>query len=183
MLISYASLAEKILAFDTGYSSNKRLIFDIFFKEKRSLNFEDVKLRLIVIDSTYSTQMNRRLFGISDLARELLEISEGSDLILRAKLDDYLCNYAENSEVNNVLIRPYGVKKNGGHSGSATSLISKYFYFVLGFKFPIYDSLIKDSLPVINKKFNVINGLKFGTRGNSVILPFLTPVKNRISVV
>jgi hypothetical protein len=31
--------------------------------------------------------------------------------------------------------------------------MSKYFYFLMGYKFPIYDSLVKDYLKEINKKF------------------------------
>ena len=38
--------------------------------------------------------------------------------------------------------------------------------FVSNFQFPIYDSLIKKSLPIINKKFKLQNNLHFGNRNS-----------------
>lgn len=173
VLSEQALLAKKVLESNTGYSFNKKIIHNSFFSKNQNLRLEDVKLRLIVIDSTYSTQMGRRLFGFSDLAREILKISENSDLILKDKLTNYLQDFTKNNEIDKILTMPFGLKKSGVKAGVATSLISKYFYFVSNFQFPIYDSLIKNSLPIINKKYKVLNNLHFGNR-NSRSLYFET---------
>ena len=47
----------------------------------------------------------------------------------------------------NLFIEKYGIGKNGEDKGSAVSLISKYAYFETKFKFPIYDSIVREMYP------------------------------------
>nr|MBC8146416.1 hypothetical protein [Bacteroidota bacterium] len=166
MLASQSVLAEKVLASATGYSSNKKIIHNSFFNQNDELSLESVKLRLIAIDSTYSTQMSKRLFGITDLAKELLVISEGKDSVIRKKLISYLKAPLPEDDIGRILIKPFGLTKSGEVGGVATSLLSKYFYFLLDFKFPIYDSLVRDVLPLLNNKFKILAKTSFGSNSD-----------------
>ena len=73
-LIDYANLAYKILEDSTDYIESKKLIHNFFKNKEENLTLDKVKLRLTIIDSIYSTNMNRRLFGINELAIEILYI-------------------------------------------------------------------------------------------------------------
>ena len=69
-LIHYSNLAQTILNQETRYQANKKIIQDIF--KTTSVLFKDtIQFRLTVIDSYYSTQMSKRLYGIEDIAKEL----------------------------------------------------------------------------------------------------------------
>jgi hypothetical protein len=158
-LINYANLAYKILEDSTDYIESKNLIHSFFKDKEENLTFEKVKLRLTIIDSIYSTNMNRRLFGINELALEILKISQNNDKILIEKIGTFLSNPTNKNDISNILFKQFGIDKKGKPKGHATSLISKYFYFLLDFQFPIYDSLVKDNLPIINKKIQCIKKL------------------------
>ena len=62
-----------------------------------------------------------------------------------------------NEEIQRVFYQKFGIDKKGKSKGVAKSLISKYFYFLLDYEFPIYDSLVKDYLPKINKRYSILN--------------------------
>lgn len=65
-LVKYSSLANKILNNETRYKTNKAIISEVFTMN----NPNKVQFRLTVIDSYYSTQMSKRLYGIEDIANE-----------------------------------------------------------------------------------------------------------------
>ena len=74
-LNKYSVLAQIILNQEIRYQSNKKIIHDIF--KRPSVTFKDtIQFRLIVIDSYYSTQMSKRLYGIEDIANELVKYSD-----------------------------------------------------------------------------------------------------------
>lgn len=153
-LVHYSNLANSILEAETDYMRGKKLISN-FFSKNKSITLEDIKLRLIIIDSMYSTQMNRRLFGIEELANELYTISEGgNDYSLVNKSKEYIDS--SNTCIENIFSKKFGIDKKGKVKGVASSLISKYIYFLMDYEFPIYDRLVKDYLPKINKRYNVI---------------------------
>ena len=157
-IIYYANLAKKILDNSNESTNDKKIIKELFDKDEK-LILEKIRLRLTVIDSIYSTNMGRRLFGISDLAKKILKLStvddKADDSILSSKIKDFInaINNGKNGSIGDALEEPFGINKFGEKSGVATSLMSKYFYFLMGYKFPIYDSLVKDYLKEINKKF------------------------------
>ena len=127
---------------DSPYEIQKKKIRDLFKKTKN--NKSDILLRLYVIDSCYSTNMNRRFFGFEEL----------SDLILKLSV-----NIKKNIDVNKFIeknfelaMKPIGIDKKGNFKGHAFSLLTKYIYFVTDFKFPIYDRFVYDGL--------IIDGVK-----------------------
>lgn len=155
----YADLSNEILENSADYKEGKKLIYTFFDKKDKELTLDKIKLRLIIIDTIYSTNMNRRLFGINDLAEKILSISKKSDYILIDKINNFIFNKTEEKEIKEILVESFGISKLGKEKGIATSLLSKYFYFLLEFKFPIYDSLVKGYLPKINDKFQCIPAL------------------------
>lgn len=74
-LIKYSNLAQTILNQKARYQANKKIIQDIFITP--SVAFKDtIQFRLTIIDSDYSTQMSKRLYGIEDITQELTKHSD-----------------------------------------------------------------------------------------------------------
>jgi hypothetical protein len=145
----YANLASKILVEETKYQFNKKIISDIFNLESESrLNI--IILRLTIIDSFYSTQLNKRYFGIEEISEKIVSVAE-EDENLSKKFLNHIDN--EESKISEIFLGKYGIRKNGKIVGGAQSLISKYAYFLTNFKFPIYDNLVQISYPLIKEKF------------------------------
>lgn len=122
---------------DCPYETQKEKIIELFEITKNTIK-EDILLRLFVIDSCYSTNMNRRLFGFEELTDLILNIE--SQLNKNINVDKFV-------EINfKLLISPMGINKKGNSKGHAFSLITKYIYFRTKFNFPIYDRLVFDGL-------------------------------------
>lgn len=135
-LIEQANKAQTILNQETKYQANKKIIKDIF--EAPSVSFKDtIQFRLTVIDSYYSTQMSKRLYGIEDIAEELVKYS---DEVLKLEIAKFLENPREGI-VKELFTQTYGFDKEAKKAKKAISLLSKYFYFLSECKFPIYDNL------------------------------------------
>ena len=130
------NLVQEILS-DCPYETQKENIIELF-KITKNNEKPDILLRLFVIDSCYSTNMNKRVFGFEEL----------TDLIL--KIDSQLnenINVTKFIEINfKLLNQKIGIDKKGNPKGHAFSLITKYIYFRTKFNFPIYDTLVYDGL-------------------------------------
>ncbi len=138
------NLASKILE-KTPYETQKEIIKKIFNRTEDTK--EDIILRLMVIDSGYSTNLNRRLFGFEEISKFLVEITPHIELLLYEKINDL--DFFKKLEKD--LVKGYGISKIGKEGGHAFSLISKYIYFRSNFKFPIYDSLVRKGLAKLGK--------------------------------
>lgn len=139
-LIDFSNLAQTILNQETRYQANKKIIQDIF--KTPSVTFKDtIQFRLTVIDSYYSTQMSKRLYGIEDIANELVKYS---DEFLKLEIAKFLQNPTEGI-IKELFNKSYGFDKEAKNSKKAISLLSKYFYFLSDCQFPIYDTLGKVS--------------------------------------
>ena len=123
----YANLAHNILNSETQYLSNKTII-SALFKAQVNLDFESiVKNRITIIDSCYSTQMSKRLYGIDELAET---IAIYSDEDLKRQTSRFLNEPSNPSVINSLFEKEYGIDKSGRPFGKAISLISKYIYFL-----------------------------------------------------
>lgn len=132
------------------YAKEKAFISKCFQMSVEN-QFDKVKLRLHLIDSLYSTQMSKRYYGIEELTEALKQYSD-EELIREA--DKYINN--EKSEVlKNLFSEKYGYNSVGQKEKKAVSLISKYLYFLTGYQFPIYDSLVKIAYPKVIKEYNI----------------------------
>ena len=126
-----------------GYSEDKESIRQIFEKS-------DVLIRLTVIDSMYSTQMDKRYYGLNELAEVISSFSNLKDLAIKFanNPEDTSCfDYEIGDKKGNLFDEKYGINKQGNKKGLAVSLISKYLYFLTDFKFPIYDSIALEIFP------------------------------------
>lgn len=135
-----------------GFSSDKTAIENIFkMTNKRTLG--DILLRLTVIDSMYSTQMNRRYYALQELAEKLYCLHQTNPLptlfrmFIEKKRDIHLFDGQIGSEKFNLFAEKYGIGKDGADKGVAVSLISKYAYFETNYGFPIYDSIACEMYP------------------------------------
>ncbi|WP_339895396.1 hypothetical protein [uncultured Algibacter sp.] len=147
-LKNYAELSHNILNSETQYQSNKAII-SALFNDKPTNDFESVvKNRITIIDSYYSTQMSKRLYGIDELANTLAQYS---DDILKTETTKFLNNPREGCIINSLFSKEYGIDKSGKAFGKSISLISKYIYFLNAGNFPIYDSLAIDSYKLLKK--------------------------------
>lgn len=134
------------------FIDDKKAIENIF-KLTSGSKREDVLLRLTVIDSMYSTQMNRRYYALDELAEKIVCSHSTSELFLTflKRYDTTLFNVDKGKDSFNLWGEKYGIGKNGDEKGVAVSLISKYAYFETGLKFPIYDSIACEMYPRIWK--------------------------------
>lgn len=138
-----ADLAHKILNSNSRYVTNKKIIERIFLLDRE----DNLEIRLTVIDSYYSTQMNKRLFGLEEIA-EVLQNYNDDDL--RNHINEFLIEPTK-GVVFDLYQKKYGINKQGKLRKKAISLLSKYFYFLLKSKFPIYDDLGKASYRLLSK--------------------------------
>lgn len=136
---------------ESGYSLGKSTILKVF-KATDGYSHEDILARLTLIDSMYSTQMSRRYYGLEELAKVLAEINQNKPLekafigFLKDKSYD---PFVIKGKKTNLFSEKYGIGKNGEDKGQAVSLISKYAYFETEFRFPIYDSIVREMYPRI----------------------------------
>ncbi|MCJ1805727.1 hypothetical protein MRP92_02230 [Flavobacterium covae] len=151
-MLKYSELAYLILNNNTRYKNNKEIIGEIFKLEHPN----KVQFRLTVIDSYYSTQMSKRLYGIEKIA-EVLETKTDNQLIDEINL--FLANQDSSIFLKEVFSKKYGINKQGEEFGKAISLISKYCYFLNNYNFPIYDTIAKIAYPLLTngKKINEDN--------------------------
>jgi len=119
------------------------------FQTKMEKHYDKIKLRLHLIDSLYSTQMSKRHYGLEELAEAMSKYTD-EELIFEA--EKYLST--EKSEILVALFsEKYGYNSVGQKEKKAVSLISKYLYFLTGYQFPIYDSLVKITYQDAIKEF------------------------------
>ncbi|MEI7491318.1 MAG: hypothetical protein WCK92_07965 [Bacteroidota bacterium] len=159
-LKDYAEKAYRILhkegtSAETNYGRSKRIITS-FFNSSEENYFETVISRLTLIDSYYSTQINsKRLFGIDEIAEKIVHISNQSDDELRMKCYKFLQSPLDSGGIKDLFEQEhYGIHKTGEPAGQASSLISKYLYFLMSSNFPIYDTLAVSSYNKIKSKYN-----------------------------
>ena len=134
---------------NSGYSLGKLAIQKVF-EATNTYSVEDILARLTIIDSMYSTQMNRRYYGLEELAEVLSEINKKQNLaeaFLGFLNDKDLSRFQIRGKATDLFAEKYGIGKNGEDKGLAVSLISKYAYFETRYQFPIYDSIVREMYP------------------------------------
>jgi len=160
-LKKYADIAYDILNEPNTPLKRKKSIIKQLFKKQFDYSKEDlIYTRLSLIDSFYSTQMNKRRFGIENLTDEINKFDD-------AELINIIRNNSFNSQKFQSLIsKTYGFKDieikqndNKKKGSKALSLITKYLYFLTNYQFPIYDKFVKEFL----SKYSNISKHKLNT--------------------
>lgn len=122
---------------DCAYFEQKEIIKNLFDKTDGNKK-EDISLRLVVIDSFYSTNMSKRSFWVGDLSNLILSFNDQ----LTDKID--VTQFVRNNYKK--LTSKIGIDKKGKPTGYALSLLTKYIYYQTRFNFPIYDRLVYSGL-------------------------------------
>jgi hypothetical protein len=139
---------------ETGFSFDRTAIENIF-RMTANRTVGDILLRLTVIDSMYSTQMNRRYYALQELAEKLHSLDQKKGLsnlfkvFIEENRDASLFNGKIGGKDFNLFANNYGIGKDASEKGVAVSLISKYAYFETHYEFPIYDSIVCEMYPKI----------------------------------
>ena len=139
----------------TGYTNQRMIINSVFKTDGYTL--DDIKLRLTVIDSLYSTNAAYNYFSIDQMAVEIAKLGP------RCVARNYFYSIAEGGEDKYDLFgKSYGILKNLEKGDIHISLMSKYAYYELlqepckyPLGFPIYDSLAKKAYKAICKKLGI----------------------------
>jgi len=166
-------LAGKILNKKTPYSRNKELIYSMVKNDKK-FDKNTIYKHLTVIDSMYSTNMNKRYFGIDEITDKI--VGFGSRGKLRKEIKKFLANPTKNSHIGNLFNEEYGQSKEGKKM-RAPSIISKYLYFVNDYDFPIYDSLVIKHQKNIVKCYNLGEKEVHKIKSDTDIYDFLKEMK------
>lgn len=122
--------------FIEGY---KTVIEKTFSITKNDLCFENIQLRLTVIDSLFSTNILKNHGALDQLSHVIYELTQSNDENMIAIATEYLNSKpSENTKGAILFDTQFGTKEK-----RAKSLISKYCYFLTGSQFPIYDKFVR----------------------------------------
>lgn len=141
-------LATKILEGNTPYEQGRKMIKSLF--EHGTHDVVGISKCLFMIDTIYSTQMNKRYFGIENLATAISQLQD--DVLRENDIDKFL----NDKRIEKLFEDKYGINKNGKKK-KAPSLISKYFYFLRNYNFPIHDRVIITNVNDVLKHFGFEN--------------------------
>lgn len=140
------------------YNDQKLLIRQLF-DPKMGYNKGIIMLRLVVIDSLYSTNAAYSYFSFEEMADKIYNLLGKSEKGARQYFYDIVCGLTDK---HNLFQEPFGIQKNLSEGSRQMSLLSKYAYYALdGDKqkyplgFPIYDSLAIESYPTICKILDI----------------------------
>lgn len=116
-----------------------------------------IKLRLIVLDSLYSTNASYSHFTFDEMADKIWKLGH-TEKQARDYFYKIACRNSDDSDDQKLFSAKYGVRKNLEEGGKQMSLMSKYAYYTLvadkvnfPLGFPIYDRLAKASYKKIRK--------------------------------
>ena len=169
---------------NNGYSSQKQKILRIFKTTGGdNYNQESIELRLIVIDSLYSTNMGKRYFPFEDLSSEIYSLGSNEKEVIK-KIQSFRNNPNTVPAIFFMFDdKEYGIQKNGKSAGGAKSLLSKYFYFQLMLDtedkigFPIYDKLAKNMYQPVCNYIGLTGKKKLSSTADINIIAYLNMMK------
>ena len=117
-------------------------------------------LRLVVIDSLYSTNAAYSYFSFEEMAEHIHAL--GSEEDARNYFYGIACG---KKDTHQLFQEPFGIQKNLSEGNKQMSLLSKYAYYTLYSNkerrkkylkgFPIYDSLALESYPTVCKLLGI----------------------------
>lgn len=141
-----------------SYVQQRAMINQIFATTKGDkYNTQSIMLRLIVIDSLYSTNAAYSYFSFEEMAKAIKRLGNENEVA------DYFYSIAKGgNDDKNLFSKNYGIRKNLKNGSKQMSLMSKYAYYVLlqnpsdyPLGFPIYDSLAIKMYPKVCNKVGI----------------------------
>lgn len=141
-----------------SYVQQRAMINQIFATTSGdNYNTQSIMLRLIVIDSLYSTNAAYSYFSFEEMANAIKGLGNEEDA---AKYFDSIATGGNDDK--NLFSKNYGIRKNLKNGSKQMSLMSKYAYYVLlqnpsdyPLGFPIYDSLAIRMYPKVCNKVGI----------------------------
>ena len=158
------SIAENELSKDCGvlqsatYNDQKTLI-SALFDSSRGYNTGIIMLRLVVIDSLYSTNAAYSYFSFEEMAQKIYDLGSEDDA---RKYFYTIATLSEIGDSQKLFEEPFGIQKNLSEGSKQMSLLSKYAYYALfnqknyPLGFPIYDSLALEAYPTVCKMLGIV---------------------------
>ncbi len=146
-----------------SYVCQRKMINDVFRKTgtgclcKSRYSGINILLRLVVIDSLYSTNSRMNYFTLENMACTICSLGSEKDA------NDYFYSIAKGGrDAKKLFSKEYGMQKNTGAGTMHISLMSKYAYYSVHVNpaayplgFPIYDKLARKTSPKVFKKLGV----------------------------
>lgn len=140
------------------YKNQRALINSLFCKDRFEYNKGTILLRLVVINSLYSTSAEYSYFSFDEMTKAIFSIGDGNE---DASLN-YFYEIAKGEKDSKGLFgEEYGIRKNLAKGSQQMSLMTKYAYYALlqdrkkyPLGFPIYDRLAKEAYPIVCKMLN-----------------------------
>lgn len=137
------------------YNDQRILIRSVF--DDKAYGSGSIMLRLVVIDSLYSTNAAYSYFSFEEMADKISRLGTEKDA------QDYFYRVAQTGDDDKELFcEPYGIRKNLAEGSMQMSLLSKYAYYCLlqepqkyPLGFPIYDRLAKEAYPTVCKMLGI----------------------------
>ena len=139
---------------DGDYIFQRNVIKDVF---NSPFTLSNIFIRLVVIDSCYSTTATRTHYALSEMAKAIYNLGKaGKNAANKEKLVcDYFYGYVMgNVPAYDIFQQHFGIRKNLDKGPRSVSLLSKYAYFSLlmfpanyPLGFPIYDKLAREMYP------------------------------------
>ena len=154
-----------------SYTQQRAMINQIFSTTSgENYNVSSIMLRLIVIDSLYSTNAAYSYFSFEEMAEKINNLGTEKNaaeyfyVLVKQNMPDSQELFSTN----------YGIRKNLTAGSKQMSLMSKYAYYVLlqnpdeyPLGFPIYDSLAIKMYPEVCKKFGISPQFTKGAADNN----------------
>lgn len=155
------STASSLEKQDFSYVQQRAMINQIFAATSNNYGVQSIMLRLIVIDSLYSTNAEYSYFSFEEMAKAIKAIKAlGTEE--DAATHFYGLVEGRIKDEKELFSKKYGIRKNLKEGSKQMSLMSKYAYYVLmqdpnryPLGFPIYDSLAIAMYPKVCENLGI----------------------------
>ena len=160
--IAEMELDKEAPSLQTATYNDQKLLISELFKSSKEYNTGTIMLRLVVIDSLYSTNAAYSYFSFEEMADKIYHLLGKTEEGARQYFYGIVCG---NEDSHNLFQESFGIQKNLSEGSKQMSLLSKYAYYTLyGNKetrgkyplgFPIYDSLALEAYPTVCKMLGI----------------------------
>ena len=162
------TIAEKELdreasSLQTATYNDQKLLISKLFNSIKEYNTGSILLRLVVIDSLYSTNAAYSYFSLEEMADKIYKLLGETEEGARQYFYDIACGIG--TDEHRLFQEAFGIQKNLSEGSKQMSLLSKYAYYTLysdketrekyPLGFPIYDSLALEAYPTVCKMLGI----------------------------
>jgi len=177
--IAEKELDKEASSLQSATYNDQKLLISSLFNSGKEYNTGTIMLRLVVIDSLYSTNAAYSYFSFEEMADKIAALGDEEDA--RKYFDKVLCTGKDDKKL---FSEPYGIRKNTSDGSQQMSLLSKYAYYVMlqdvknyPLGFPIYDSLAKEAYPIVCNMLGINPVKKFSSLEAPNIEEYLKAIK------